>query len=78
VGRSNKEGAFRALTRGYTQWASGRLEQMEVNLHHPDYCHVRCTMKATMKKETYGVYMLLGRSGIIAKILTATCDCVAG
>jgi len=46
VGRSSEEGAFRALTLGYTHWASGRLEQMEVNVKHPDHCHMWCNMKA--------------------------------
>ena len=39
---TSAEDAFRALTFGYTHWASGRLEQMEINL---DFCHVRCNMK---------------------------------
>ena len=44
-GKSGEEGAFRALSRGYTHWASGRLEQMEVNVEYPEFCHVRCYMR---------------------------------
>ena len=60
VGRKGDEGAFRALARGYNHWASGRLEQLEVNVNHPEYCHVRCSMKASMNSSTYHVYLLLG------------------
>ena len=63
MGRTGEEGAFRALARGFTHWASGRLEQMEVNIEHPEYCHVRCYMRASMKDDIYKVYILLGRSG---------------
>ena len=44
-----QEGTFRALTRGYTHWASGRISQIEVNLENPMYCHVRSTMSPSMK-----------------------------
>ena len=49
VGKTGEE--FRALTRGYTHWASGRLEQMEVNIQHPEFCHIRCYMRASMKAD---------------------------
>jgi len=78
VGKSGEEGAFRALSRGYTHWASGRLEQMEVNVEHPEFCHVRCYMRASMKADIYKVYILLGRSEDFATVLTATCECAAG
>ena len=45
-----EEGTFRALTRGYTHWASGRISQIEVNLENPMYCHVRSTMSPSMKQ----------------------------
>ena len=31
VGRDGSEGAFRVLSHGYTHWASGRLEELQVN-----------------------------------------------
>ena len=78
AGRVGEQGAFRALTRGYTHWASGRLEEMEVNTNHPEYCHVRCVMKPSMKTGAYHVYGLLKRDGQLATISLATCDCAAG
>ena len=78
VGKTGEEGAFRALARGYTHWASGRLEQMEVNIQHPEFCHVRCCMRASMKADIYKVYILLGCCGNFATISTATCECAAG
>lgn len=78
MGRSGDQGAFRALTRGYTHWASGRLQEMEVNISHPAYCHVRCMMNPSMKQGVYNVYMLLGREGELATICSATCECTAG
>jgi len=78
VGREGDVGAFRALTRGYKHWASRRLEQLEINVNHPRFCHVRCFMKASMKKEIYKVYLLLGRDGELASVSTATCECAAG
>ena len=79
VGRDGDEGAFRALDSGYNQWASGRLEEMEVNTNHPEYCHVRCKMKPSMKSGIYNVYLLLARDGKLATtICEATCECAAG
>ena len=73
-GRRETHGAFRALQRGYTHWASGRLDRLEVNYRHPEYCHVRCSMKAGL----YHVYLLLGKEGDLAVIKKATCECAAG
>ena len=56
---SNSEGPFRALKRGYTHWASGRLKKIEVNTNHPGYCHVRSTTTPSMKSGMYKVYLLL-------------------
>lgn len=79
VGRSGDEGAFRALTRGYTHWASGRLDQLTVNINNPKYCHVRASMKPSMKTGVYHVYLLLQSDDQgLASILSATCDCAAG
>lgn len=78
TGRTGEQAAFRALTRGFTHWASGRMEDMEVNTNHPDYCYVRCMMKPSMKTGTYNVYIFLGRDGRLATIREATCDCAAG
>ena len=48
VNQSEMHGAFRALTRGYNCWASGRIDQVEINTMHPTYCHVRCTCAPSM------------------------------
>ena len=64
VGRAG-EGAFRALTRGYTHWASGRLQELQVNTNNPLYCHVQCVMSPSMRAGTYRVYLLLGKRGIL-------------
>ena len=48
-GRKETEGAFRALQCGYNQWASGRLNQLEINCCHLVYCHVRYKMTPSMK-----------------------------
>ena len=73
-----QEGTFRALTRGYTHWASGRISQIEVNLENPMYCHVRSTMTPSMKQGNYHLWLLLGRNGDFTTVLSATCECVAG
>ena len=57
VGRTGDQGAFRALARGYTHWSSGRLEEMDINTNHPEYCHVRCTMTPSMKSIPYHIYL---------------------
>ena len=41
-GNTSGKGAFRALQRGFNHWASGRLSKLEVNVNHPDFCHVKC------------------------------------
>lgn len=73
VGRVGDQGAFRALMRGYTHWASGLLQELEVNTTNPEFCHVRASMKPSMKEGTYCVYLLLEREGELAKICCATC-----
>ena len=80
AGESCNEGrsTFRALTRGYTHWASGRLDHLEVNSQHPQYCHVWSIMKPSMKPGSYHVYLLFSRDGELACIHTATCECAAG
>ena len=77
-GRSESHGAFRALQRGYVHWASGRLNRLEINHRHPEYCHVKCTMTPSMKAGSYKVYILLGMEGNLATIKKATCECAAG
>lgn len=78
AGRERGEGTFRALTRGYTHWASGRIDRVEVNNNNPDYCHIRSNMKPSMKPGSYSVWILLGRVGPYATIQHATCECAAG
>ena len=48
VGASQQQGAFRALSQGYIHWKSGRINNIEVNLKHPNYCHVKCSVKPSM------------------------------
>ena len=79
VGWSGDEEAFGALTCGYTHWASGRLDQLSVNINNPKYCHVHATMKPSMKTGVYHVYLLLQSDDKgLASILSATCECAAG
>ena len=78
IGHTSNQGVFRALTRGYTHWASVRLEEMEVNTKHPHCCHVRCVMKPSMRSGIYHVYILLSREGALPNICSATCECAAG
>ena len=59
VGRSSDQGAFRALTRGYAHWASGKLDNLEINTNNPKYCHIRAIMKPSMNTGLYNVYLLL-------------------
>ena len=76
--RSYLGGAFRALKRGYTHWASGRVDKVEVNVNNPEYCHVRSTMKPSMKQGSYNIYLLLKCSDKIISVVEATCQCAAG
>ena len=78
TGRSPMQGTFRALTRGYNHWASGRLHHVQVNSLHPQFCHVRATCIPSMKPGNYHVYLLLVRDGAVATVHTATCECAAG
>ena len=78
LGWTGEEGAFRALSRGYTHWASGRLQELKVNTNNPMFCHVQGTMAPSMKTGTYKVYLLLGREGDFATVCSTRCDCAAG
>jgi hypothetical protein len=75
VGNVSGGGTFRALTRGYTHWASGRLDRLEVNCCHPDYYHVRCQLTPSMKPGLYHVYILFDREPTVK---VAQCECAAG
>ena len=79
VGNVSGKGAFRALTRGYTHWASGRLNKLEVNTRNPMLCFVRCQMRPSMKAGFYNVKMILRKGdNNVAVIAQATCQCAAG
>ena len=56
--------AFRALSRGYNHWASGRIEEIKANLHNPYYSHVRCLIKPSMKSGIYRVYLLISNENL--------------
>ena len=49
AGNESGEGTFKALTQGYTHWASGHIDCLDVNIQHPDYCHIQSVMKPSMK-----------------------------
>ena len=74
---SSSEGAFRALKHGYVHWASGHVEEIEVNTNNPLYCHVRSTIKPSMKSGTYKIYLLL-KIDQSCTISEATHECAAG
>ena len=46
----------------HTAWASGRLQELQVNANH-FFCHVKCTTSPSIKGGIYKVYMLLGKEG---------------
>lgn len=78
VGHTSNEGAFQALDGGYKHWASGQLQELDVNTNHPKYCHVLCTMNLSTKIGTYHVYLLLDWEGSLATIYSAKCECATG
>ena len=49
VSRTGDEGAFRALSRGYTHWAFGCLNVVEINTCNPQYYHIRSNLRPSMK-----------------------------
>ena len=73
------KGAFRALTRGYTHWASGRLNKLEVNTCNQTLCFVCCQMRPSMKTGFYTIKLILRKSdNNVAVIAQAICQCAAG
>ena len=79
VGNVSGKGAFRALTRGYTHWASGRINKLEVNTRNLTLCFVRCQQRPSMKPGFYTVKMILRKGdNNVAIIVQATCQCAAG
>ena len=78
VGRLGEEGAFRTLARGYTHWASGQLQELQINTNNHFFCHVQCTTSPSMKAGIGKVYLLLEKEGDLATICLAKCDCAAG
>ena len=77
AGRTQSEGTFRALTRGFLHWAPGRIDSTEVNIHNPLYVHIRSSMKPSMKQGNYRVWILLQREDDLATV-RSTCECAAG
>ena len=73
VGNVSGQGAFRALTRGYIHWSSGRLSKMQFNDNNPNYCFVRCMMRPSMRPTgLYKVLLLLQRGW--RKCIDCTCN----
>jgi len=75
VGCPKRQGAFRAWTHGYNHWASGRLDQLQVNATQPCYCHIHGTTTPSTKPGSYAPWL---REGEVASIETATCECATG
>ena len=75
VGNVSEGGTFRALTWGYTHWASGRLDRLEVNCCHPDFYHVRYQVTPSMKSGVYHVYILFDQEPTVK---LAQCECAPG
>ena len=46
---------FQSFVTWIPHWASGRLQELKVNLNNPLYCHVQGTMAPSMKAETYSL-----------------------
>ena len=78
AGASQQQGAFRALSREYVHWKSGHINNIEVNMKHPNYCHVKCSVKPSMKQGLYHVYMSLQRNDEHGTVVAATCESAAG
>ena len=75
----NQSKTFRALFKGYNQWASGRIERIEININNPLYCFVRCAVIPSMKDGTYKTTLLLRKAPTgYETVQTATCECAAG
>jgi hypothetical protein len=72
--RDSSDRTFRALSRGYTHLASDQIDVVEINYLNPQYCHVRSSMKPSMKPGLYCVWILLGKVGRFATIKCATCE----
>lgn len=53
-------------------------DNIEVNMKHPNYCHIKCSVKPSMKQGIYHVYMLLQRNGEHGTIVAAASECAAG
>ena len=77
TGRERGEGTFRALSRGYTHWASGRVKRIEVNSENSLYCHVQSVMKPSMRQGSYRIWLMLKCTGSYATVSHATCECAA-
>lgn len=79
AGHEGESKTFRALYRGYNHWASGRVDKIEANTQHPDYCFVRCVVTPSMKPGSYRVHLLLSRGPDgYGEMKTASCQCAAG
>ena len=75
----NGESTFRALTRGFTHWKSGRIHTISISVQHPVYCHVQSTMKPLMKSGSYQVWIMLQCDDLgYASVKCASCQCATG
>ena len=68
TGREHGEGTFRALSRGYTHWASGHVERIEVKCNNSLYCHVQSVMKPSMRQGSYRIWIVLKCTGQFATV----------
>ena len=76
VSNVSGKGAFRALTRGYQLWASGRIARIEINKEHPQMCFVRANVTPSMRAGIYKVSLLLSKE--TGDVKRALCECAAG
>ena len=66
------------LMRGYTHWASGRIDRLEANTQNLQFCHIQSVMMPSMKSGSYCDWLMLGHTEAFATLEGATCDCAAG
>ena len=81
VGNTKGSMAFRALKKGYVHWASGRMNKIEVQTHHPHFAFVRSVMIPSMRSGTYSLKVLLKKqtvnNQVVGDVCQASCECVA-
>ena len=82
TGHTKGNKAFRALKRGYLNFASCRIKKIEYQNRHPSYTFIRSSITLSMKPGLYKLMLLLQKESVkeqcIGKIVHARCECAAG